>query len=67
MPFWTAIAKDGFDLPVWQQVESRAHQRVTIGETHDFRITFKAPGEFAMVGSSDDGSVFARQVIHVVP
>jgi FtsP/CotA-like multicopper oxidase with cupredoxin domain len=67
MPFWTAIAKDGFDLPVWQQVESRAHQRVTIGETHDFRITFKSPGEYAMVGSSDDGSVFARQVIHVVP
>ena len=67
MPFWTAIATDGFDLPPWQQVETRAHTRVTIGKTCDFRITFKAPGEFAMVGSSDDGSEYARQVIHVVP
>lgn len=67
MPLWTSLATDGFDLPTWQQRESRAQTRVTIGETRDFHITFKTPGEFAMVGSSDDGSEYARQVIHVVP
>jgi FtsP/CotA-like multicopper oxidase with cupredoxin domain len=67
MPLWTSLATDGFDLPAWQQLESRARTRVTIGETRDFRITFKTPGELAMVGSSDDGSEYARQVIHVVP
>ncbi len=66
-PIWTAIAKDGFDLPTWQQRAERARQQVSIGETYDFRVTFPAPGEYAMEGRTGSGKVYARQAIHVVP
>ncbi|HEU4990540.1 MAG TPA: multicopper oxidase domain-containing protein [Gemmatimonadaceae bacterium] len=65
-PLWTPLAKDGFDLPVWQRHAQRARQRVGIGETYDFRLTFPTPGEYAMQGRRGDGSVYASQVIHVV-
>ena len=65
-PTWTAIAKDGFDLPPWQQLEKTARQRVSIGETYDFRITFAKPGEFTMAGHTETGQIYARQAIHVV-
>ncbi|HVA57394.1 MAG TPA: multicopper oxidase domain-containing protein [Gemmatimonadaceae bacterium] len=67
VPLWTAIAKDGFDLPVWQRRRERARQRVSIGETYDFRLTIPAPGEYTMEGRRGNGTVYARQVIHVVP
>jgi FtsP/CotA-like multicopper oxidase with cupredoxin domain len=67
MPRWTALAKDGFDLPAWQRREVRAHQRVSIGETYDFSIKFPAPGEYRMTGGGPSGSVYATQEIHVVP
>ena len=63
---WTAVAKDGYDLPEWQQVKMLARQRVSIGETYDFRVTFPAPGDFAMEGRSGSGRVYARQAITVV-
>ena len=66
-PLWTAIAKDGYDLPAWQREEKRARQRVSIGETHDFNVVMDAPGEYAMELRGTTGTLKARQVIHVVP
>ncbi len=63
---WTAVAKDGYDLPAWQRVTGAARQRVSIGETYDFRVTFAAPGEYVMEGRRRNGIVHSRQVIHVV-
>jgi len=67
VPLWTAIAKDGFDLPIWQRRQERARQPVSIGETYDFRLTIPAPGEYTMEGRRGNETVYARQVIHVVP
>lgn len=65
-PLWTAIAKDGFDLPAGQRSTRRARQAVSIGETFDFRLTFPAPGEYELQGRFGTGEIYARQVIHVV-
>ncbi|MBL0169964.1 MAG: multicopper oxidase domain-containing protein [Gemmatimonadaceae bacterium] len=65
-PLWTALAKDGHDLPAWQRTARRARQQVSIGETYDFALTFGEPGNFEMQGRRRSGSIYARQVIHVV-
>lgn len=63
---WTPIAKDGFDLPPWQRTPALSRQRVTIGETRDFSVTFPDSGEYVMEGRVGTGHIFARQPIHVV-
>ena len=63
---WRPLAKDGFDRPVWQQEPVWSRQRVSIGETYDFRVRFPAPGEYAMEGRVGNGLIFAKQAIHVV-
>lgn len=63
---WTAMAKDGFDLPPWQRTSVLARQAVSIGETYDFQTTFAAPGEYELQGRDGAGAIFAHQVIHVV-
>ncbi|MEP6622798.1 MAG: hypothetical protein ABJE47_25990 [bacterium] len=65
-PHWTAIAKDGFDLPPWQRRSMLARQAVSIGETYDFETTFSGPGEYELHGRDGAGAIFGRQVIHVV-
>lgn len=65
-PQWVPLAKDGFDLPVWQRTSRFAHQRVSIGETYDFQVTFPVPGAYAFEGRFGDGAIYARQPIHVV-
>ena len=66
-PVWTALAKDGYDRPAWQQEVVRARQRVSIGETYDFRVTDLAAGDYAMESRGLNGKLYARQVIHVAP
>jgi len=66
-PEWTAIATDGFTLPAWQRESELARQRVTIGKTYDFRITFPRPGDYTMEGRTFTGLTYARQIIHVLP
>ena len=63
---WTPIAKDGFDLPPWQRTPEWARQRVSIGETYDFRVRFPEPGEYTMEGRVGNGAIIAKQPIHVV-
>ena len=65
-PLWTPLAKDGYDLPEWQRDPRQARQRVSIGETYDFSITFPGPGEYEMQGRFGSGTIYGRQVIHVV-
>jgi hypothetical protein len=65
LPTWTAMAKDGFDRPVWQRTASPAQQVVSIGETYDFSLTIP-PGEYEMQARGGSGRILARQVIHVV-
>jgi FtsP/CotA-like multicopper oxidase with cupredoxin domain len=64
--FWQPLAKDGFDRPSWQRTPALSRQRVSIGETYDFRVTFPNPGEYAMEERAGSGVEFARQAIHVI-
>ena len=66
VPVWTAMAKDGYDLPAWQRREALARQRVSIGETFDFRMKFAAPGDYAIEGRVGSGAQYAKQIIRVV-
>lgn len=65
-PRWTPLAKDGFDLPAWQRSPRISRQRVSIGETYDFRVKFAVPGDYAIEGRTANGAQYAKQVIHVV-
>lgn len=63
---WTTVAKDGFDLPPWQQVTSPGHQRVSVGETLDVRWT-PAPNSSGWLElRSGAGGLVLRQRIEVV-
>jgi hypothetical protein len=64
-PTWKLLAKDGYDLPAWQQRKGPTRQRVSIGETYDVSVTFPSAGEYTMLGVGGDGAVYAKQVIHV--
>ena len=65
--FWTVpLAKDGFDLPPWQRLPRLSRQRVSIGETYDFRVRFAQPGDYAVEGRVGNGAQYAKQVLHVV-
>lgn len=63
---WTPIAKDGFDLPSWQRTATRKPASVSIGETRDVTVSFATPGEYTMAGQFPNGTVFAKQLIHVL-
>ncbi|HEX7939663.1 MAG TPA: multicopper oxidase domain-containing protein [Gemmatimonadaceae bacterium] len=64
-PLWTAMAKDGFDRPAWQRTESRARQRISIGETYDFSALM-TPGDYELQARGESGLILTKQVIHVV-
>jgi FtsP/CotA-like multicopper oxidase with cupredoxin domain len=63
---WTSVAKDGHDLPPWQRVSQQARQRVSIGETHDFTVTFPDTGSYVLEAHGGSGVLFAKQAIHVI-
>ena len=63
---WTALARDGADLPPWRRALGVAREPVGIGETHDMEVRFAKPGEFALEARSGAGALFTRQPIRVV-
>jgi FtsP/CotA-like multicopper oxidase with cupredoxin domain len=65
--FWTPIAKDGFDLPVHQQIRSRADQRVGIGETEDVVVDFREEGEYVLEVRGGGGALRVTQSVTVLP
>lgn len=62
---WTAIAKDGFDLPAHQAGERAANQTISIGETYDMLFTPVTPGEYVLCGANGAGVEMAQVVISV--
>jgi FtsP/CotA-like multicopper oxidase with cupredoxin domain len=63
---WTALARDGADLPAWRRRTGVAREPVGIGETHDMEARFAAPGEFALELRGGSGNLVSRQPIRVV-
>lgn len=63
--FWTPVAKDGFDLPAWQQTEERADRFVSIGETLDIKATLAA-GTYTLELRRGNGALVASQTLKVL-
>jgi len=62
---WTPVAKDGFDLPVWQRTEELADRFVSIGETLDVEVE-PVPGNYALELRRGGGALIAIQPIRAV-
>lgn len=62
---WTPVARDGADLPPWQQETTQARQVVGIGETHDMMVTLAQPGDYTLELRRRNGTVVTRQPIRV--
>ena len=63
---WTTVAKDGFDLPVWQQERGPDARHVSIGETADVLWQTVPGGSGWLELRGGGGNLFARQRIEVV-
>jgi FtsP/CotA-like multicopper oxidase with cupredoxin domain len=63
---WLPVAKDGFDMPLAQRLQTRSEQMVSVGETFDFEYTPSEAGEMRIEVRSPDGELFAHQVVTVV-
>lgn len=64
---WTALAKDGMDLPPGQQRTTPSFQSVSMGETYDFRFEAREPGEYRLEARAGLVNVVATQPIRVRP
>jgi FtsP/CotA-like multicopper oxidase with cupredoxin domain len=66
-PYWTQVARDGFDLPAWQRQPMQARLHVGIGETKDVEITAPpAAGPLTLQVRSGGGRLLASQAFRVV-
>ena len=63
---WRMAAKDGFDLPPWQQVRAPERLRVSIGETVDVLWTPVANGSGWLELRAGNGNIVLRQRIEVM-
>ena len=64
---WTALAKDGADLPPWQRARSDARQTVSVGETYDFVVQLRDTGAADLEVRDLDGTLRTRQPLHFRP
>jgi hypothetical protein len=64
---WDMVAKDGADLPAHHRRRLHADQVVSIGETYDFLYTPEGPMRLVLEIRSFGGTLFASQVLEVVP
>ncbi|MDX2207251.1 MAG: multicopper oxidase domain-containing protein [Gemmatimonadales bacterium] len=62
---WKPLAKDGFDLPRFQQQKESAKQRVSIGETFDVEVNLTA-GNYALEVRGGRGNLVTKVPIKVV-
>jgi hypothetical protein len=62
---WRALAKDGADLPDEQQVMRPAHRVISIGETYDFEVTPRLPGDLRLEVRSAAGVLIAMMPLVV--
>lgn len=63
---WRMAAKDGFDLPAWQQVQAPERLHVSIGETVDVLWTPAPGGSGWLELRGERGNIVSRQRIEVV-
>ncbi|MFQ5678023.1 MAG: multicopper oxidase domain-containing protein [Gemmatimonadota bacterium] len=64
---WRPVAEDGWDLPAHQRALVPAERTVSIGETFDFEITPRRPGELHLEVRSGAGRLLIDRLIQVKP
>jgi FtsP/CotA-like multicopper oxidase with cupredoxin domain len=62
---WRALAKDGMDLPPDQATTRTAVQQMGNGETYDFELVPKSPGELSFTVSAAAGARLVTMPIRV--
>ena len=62
---WRALAKDGRDLPSDRATMRRAVQQMGNGETYDFEMTPKEPGDLRLTVSAAAGQLLAEMGVMV--
>jgi FtsP/CotA-like multicopper oxidase with cupredoxin domain len=62
---WRVLAKDGMDLPAERRVVVPAVQQLGNGETYDFELTPREPGDFRVRVSSGAGQLLAAMAVLV--
>jgi FtsP/CotA-like multicopper oxidase with cupredoxin domain len=62
---WTALAKDGMDLPASQRRTGPSSQHVSMGETYDFQFVAREPGEYRLEARAGTTNIVATQPIVV--
>jgi FtsP/CotA-like multicopper oxidase with cupredoxin domain len=62
---WRALAKDGADLPDERQVTRPARTLISIGETYDFEVTPRLPGDLRLEVRSAAGVLIATMPLVV--
>jgi manganese oxidase len=62
---WRAVAKDGMDLPADRATMRRAVQQMGNGETYDFELAPKEPGDLRLTVSAAAGALLAEMGVEV--
>ncbi len=64
---WRPVARDGADLPEDRKVMRRAVQPLTIGQTMDFEVTPRGPGDMRLTAIANQGFPLGTLLLRVVP
>jgi FtsP/CotA-like multicopper oxidase with cupredoxin domain len=64
---WRALARDGAELPEHRKMMRRGVQPLTIGQTMDFEITPREPGDLRLVAVANQGFTLGTLLLRVLP
>jgi hypothetical protein len=64
---WRPLARDGAELPDGRKVMRRGVQPLTIGQTMDFEIAPREPGDMRLMAIANQGFMLGTLVLRVVP
>ena len=64
---WRPLARDGAELPDGRKVMRRGVQPLTIGQTMDFEIAPREPGDMRLMAIANQGFMLGTLVLRVLP
>jgi len=64
---WRQLARDGAELPERRKIARPAKQPLTIGQTMDFELTPREPGDMRLVAIANQGFTLGTLLLRVVP
>ena len=64
---WRPLARDGAELPERRKISRPAKQPLTIGQTMDFEVTPREPGDMQLMAIANQGFTLGTLLLRVVP